>query len=206
MHACVECFCAQYSKNQRATSGVLREIGEGIGMHLCGQRTRGEPITVNSIHSTFFEVSLNAVVCRLYTSMGSVQQGGCYTQLDQICFLREGCCCSSLRSYRVHNRGAGAIGRHDIFVKTVLLPILLEGFTSILLSVGFFPFPQLLSRFSLGDRCWNGDRDICYWDCRFTLAIIRYFRWSLALTAVLTGICDSCPGSVVSSTEQGGCL
>ena len=39
---------------------------------------------------------------------------------------------------RVQNTGADVVGRCSIFVKTVLL-ILFEGFTSILLLVGFFP-------------------------------------------------------------------
>ena len=40
--------------------------------------------------------------------------------------------------YRVHNREADVIGPHDIYVEMVLW-MLFEGFTSILLFVGFFP-------------------------------------------------------------------
>ena len=89
----------------------------------------------------------------------------------------------------VHNRGSHFIGRYYIFVETVFL-ILFEGLPAY--SCSIFPFPWLVSRYTLGDQCHNEDWHIWYrgcrftlamihdriWDCPFTLATMRYFRWN----------------------------
>ena len=59
-------------------------------------------------------------------------------------------------SSRLHNRGGDAIGRYDIYVKTVIL-ILLGCFTNKLSCVGFFPsqsycldiFPEVYTRIEI---------------------------------------------------------
>ena len=73
----------------------------------------------------------------------------------------------------LYNRGADVIGWYAIFVKTVLL-VLVEGFTSI----GFFDV-FFLFRSSCLALDWEIDAGIeRYWDCRFTLAIMRCCRWN----------------------------
>ena len=75
--------------------------------------------------------------------------------------------------YILFDREADVIGRYYIFVKTVLL-VLVEGFTSI----GFFDV-FFLFRSSCLALDWEIDAGIeRYWDCRFTLAIMRCCRWN----------------------------
>ena len=47
-------------------------------------------------------------------------------------------------------------------------------------------FPsQVLSRFRLGVRCWNGDWDVLYWDCRYTLPIHNDGSWNCRFTLAI---------------------
>ena len=83
-----------------------------------------------------------------YTSIGVSSRGAALVRFDLFSMRKMLLLCP----WRVHNRGADAIGRYDvlfnreadvigryyILVETVLL-ILVEDFTSILLFVGFFP-------------------------------------------------------------------
>ena len=48
-----------------------------------------------------------------------------------------------------------------------------------------FLFPQLRSRFRLGDRCWNGGWEIWYWDCRFILVILHDGIWDRRSTLAM---------------------
>ena len=80
-------------------------------------------------------------------------------------------------SSRIRNRGADAIGRYGIYVKTVLF-ILFEGFTKMPTFVGVSP-PRshcLVVYWNWGGPIWyywDWGGYVCNWDCRFTLAIPR---------------------------------
>ena len=71
--------------------------------------------------------------------------------------------------------GGDVVGRYYIFVKTALL-ILLKGFTSILLLK--FSLPVVDVSLSIGRSMLEWRLRIGNWDCRSTLAIMRYFTYN----------------------------
>ena len=92
---------------------------------------------MTSIHIWYFYIQIKYVVdfCILPEGIPINRRGAIMVRFE-LSYLRGILLFCS--SSRVHNRGANAIVRYDIYVKTVLL-ILFEGFTNILTFVGFAP-------------------------------------------------------------------